>query len=65
MDDKQKVIKGLECCAKWMGKNDVDACDNCPYHSHFSYDDNNCIATVNNDAIALLKELEPRVLNRD
>ncbi len=57
MIDREKVIKGLESCAKWMGENDDNACNSCPYHhSHFSYDDNNCIAIVNNDAITLLKE---------
>lgn len=62
MADREKVIKGLDSCAKWMGENDDDACGNCPYHhSHFSYDDNNCIATVNNDAIAILKEQERRI----
>ncbi len=61
MIDLEKVIKGLDSCAKWMGKDDSDACNNCPYHlSHFSYDDNNCIAAVNNDAIALLKEHEAK-----
>jgi len=59
--DREKVIKGLDSCAKWMEENDDDACNNCPYHhSHFSYDNNNCIAAVNNDAIALLKEQEAK-----
>lgn len=60
MINREKVIKGLDSCAKWMKENDCDACDNCPYHSsHFSYDNNDCIAAVNNDAITLLKEQEP------
>ena len=62
MIDREKVIRGLDSCAKWMKENDGDACDNCPYHpSHFSYDDNDCIAMVNNDAIALLKEQEASI----
>lgn len=66
MSDREKVIKGLDSCAKWMGENDDDACGNGPYHpSHFSYDDNNCIAALNNDAIALLKEQAPHVLTLD
>lgn len=66
MPDLEKVIKGLSCCAKWMGGNDDDACNNCPYrHSPFNYYDNDCSAAVNNDAIALLKEQEPRILSWD
>lgn len=61
MIDREKVIKGLNSCAKWMGKNDGDACNSCPYHSHFSYDDNNCIAMVNSEAIALMKEQEAEI----
>ena len=63
MIDLEKVIKGLSCCAKWTAENDIDACNSCPYHhSHFSYDDNNCVSAVNNDAIALLKEQEPKAI---
>ena len=62
MSDREKVIKGLDSCAKWMGENDDYACDHCPYHRHFSYDDHDCIAEVNSDAIALLKEQEPILL---
>lgn len=60
MTDREKVIKGLSCCAKWMEGTDADACDNCPYyHSQFNYYDNDCVVALNNDAIALLKEREP------
>jgi len=60
MVDREKAIKGLNSCAKWMVENDDDACGNCPYHhSHFSYDDNDCYAALYNDALALLKEQEP------
>lgn len=66
MPDLEKVVKGLDSCAKWMKENDGDACDNCPYHhSHFSYDDNDCYAALYNDAIALLKEQEARILDWD
>ncbi len=58
MIDREKVIKGLNSCAKWMKENDGDACNSCPYHNHFSYDDNDCIAMVNSEAIVLLKEQE-------
>ena len=65
MIDRDKVIKGLNSCAKWMKENDGDACNSCPYHNHFSYDDNDCIAMVNSEAIVLLKEHEVRELTMD
>lgn len=58
MTDNERIIKGLECCAKWMGKDDIDACNSCPYHKNFNYDDHGCLVEVNNDAIFLLKEQE-------
>ena len=60
MLDREKVIKGLLCCAKWMDKDDIDACNSCPYHRNFNYDDHGCIGEVNNDAIILLKEQEAK-----
>lgn len=64
MIDKEKVIKGLECCASMDG----GACRECPYSS-------DCIAEeatyqtgtahLAADALAMLKEQEPRVLNWD
>lgn len=56
MPNLDKVIKGLDCCAKWMDEDGFDACNNCPYHSYFSYDDNGCHVELNRDAIALLRE---------
>ena len=60
MPDLKKVVEGLDCCAKWMDDIDEDACNRCPYHGNFSYDDHGCLGEVNNDAIFLLKELEPK-----
>lgn len=61
MPDREKVIKGLECCACMNGS----ACRECPYSSE-------CIAGeatyqtgtahLAADALELLKEQEPRVL---
>ena len=54
MPDREKVIKGLECCAV---KQD---CNGCPY-SRFNP---MCQDDMNKDALALLKEqeaVEPRV----
>ena len=60
MINREKVIKGLSYCAKWMKENDGDACDNCPYHpSHFSYDNNDCYAALYEDTLALLKAEQP------
>lgn len=48
MIDKDKVIKGLECC------NVGTMCDECDYHiSQF------CLHELKADALALLKEQEP------
>jgi hypothetical protein len=50
--DREKVIKGLECCV-----NDLGECDFCPY------DDGRgklaCGKNLYSDALALLKEQEP------
>ena len=54
MPDREKVIKGLECC-------DNDECDICPYD--LSCDENDlgtCRATLHRDALALLKAQEPK-----
>ena len=48
--DREKVIKGLECCgySKFMNK-----CQECPY------DGGDCFKRLINDALALLKAQEP------
>ena len=58
MADREKVIKGLECCRD-LDMTDMRCPDACPYH-----DDSNefgcCHYTpLMNDAIALLKAQEP------
>ena len=56
MTDREKVIKGLECC-------DNDDCDNCPYfRSCVENDFGTCRATLHRDALVLLKAQEPRVM---
>ena len=50
--DRNKVIKGLECCVGNTG------CPMCPYYSACDNDLMDLLA----DALALLKEQEPRVL---
>ena len=53
MPDREKVIKGLECCG-------FDHCDpkECPYYVEM----NNCEGMLMRDALTLLKAQEPRVL---
>ena len=58
MADKEKVIKGLECCAAMSG----DECNKCPYGDE-------CVDTdllygiphLASDAFALLKEQDERI----
>lgn len=53
MPEREKVIKGLECCNN-------DECDNCSYYR--SCDENDlgtCRATLHRDALVLLKAQEP------
>lgn len=57
MDEKkrEKVIRGLEKCTECLGH----CSDECPYYSHTS----SCSGVpLRRDALALLKEQEPRVL---
>lgn len=56
MIDKQKVIKGLECCLAYRTDSGTDSvsCEDCPYHGT----DSDCWQ-VERDALELLKEQEP------
>jgi hypothetical protein len=53
MPEREKVIKGLECC------NGEAFCigEKCPY-----FDDKMCVETLHSDAIALLKAQGPRMM---
>ena len=53
MADREKVVKGLECCSK----GDCADCDNCTYHGIQT--DVPCESTLMRDALALLKTQEP------
>lgn len=55
MADREKVIKGLECCTFILGKR---KCNECPYQK-----DNGCYQ-LQDDFHALLKEQEAREKNR-
>ena len=59
MTDREKVIKGLECCSK----GDCADCDNCTYHGIQT--DVPCESTLMRDALALLKAQVPRVMEFD
>lgn len=51
MDDREKVIKGLECCAN------EEVCGSvCPYFKKFPMADEYCVMALLSDALALLKE---------
>ena len=54
MVDREKVIKGLECCEK---DEDLFICGECPYieEHKFGFD---CVRKMCRDALALLKEQE-------
>ena len=54
MTDREKVIKGLECCII-RHPDDKARCDECPYESA-------CCNRLKNDALALLKGQEARLV---
>lgn len=60
MDDREKVIKGLETCSDVYYGAD-GACSSCPYSQN---NGDKCLAELVHDAIALLKEQEPKKKNR-
>ena len=57
MTDREKVIKGLECCII-RHPDDKARCDECPYESA-------CCNRLKIDALALLKAQEPRLYTVD
>ena len=65
MPDREKVIKGLECCMKWTGEPNtaICHCSDCSY-TNMDILGERCLIDLINDALALLKEqeaVEPRV----
>jgi len=55
--DREKVIKGLECCMKWTGEPNTATC-HCSDCSYTNMDilGQRCLIDLINDALALLKE---------
>lgn len=56
MTDREKVIKGLECC-QYSSKSH---CDGCPFAYEGMCGTNDCTSDLASEAIVLLKEQEPR-----
>ncbi len=56
MADREKVLKGLECCKRMEMDYEIEYCpDECPYSNN-----RDCIQTLCSDALELLKEQEPK-----
>lgn len=63
MPDREKVVKGLECCATG---NSVKSCQVCPYYNTKHEGEPICMdGLLIRDAYVLLKEQEPHVLTID
>ena len=65
MTDREKVIKGLECCIPYESEGNEHLCiydddynPNCPYRGTGSYGVS-CMTKLMRDALALLKAREP------
>lgn len=61
MPDRENVIKGLECCLGDTRADLPNLCTICPY-AHGSYATQTCGKKLREDALALLKAQEPRVM---
>lgn len=57
LPDREKVIRGLECCGRWTGDAlwDEVRCSQCPYDST----EIGCGHRLTADTLALLREQEP------
>jgi hypothetical protein len=67
MTDKEKVIKGLECC-RWSRQNvqpEKKKCDECPYKDRNIMNAytvwQSCTNVLAGETLVLLKELEVRI----
>lgn len=58
MIDREKVIKGLECCTT-MDEQGFPSCEKCPYDVNGTCPD---LDALHRDALMLLKAQEPRVM---
>lgn len=60
MTDREKVIKGIECCLTLDS-----SCGECPYYSYEDIQELDCERNLRHDALALLKEHGEQIKNRD
>lgn len=60
MIDREKVMKGLEHCTSFGGT--YTPCNGCPYDDDA---EEHCQSRLHEDALALLKEQEPRVMMKE
>ena len=67
MDKREKVIKGLECCLPMTTRNGLADCEQCPYDRKITLEGGvtECCHDLMADALALLKEQEPRVMTAE
>lgn len=67
MIDREKVIKGLECCLPMTRRNGLGDCGKCPYDRKITLEGGitECCHELMLDALALLKAQEPRVMTRE
>lgn len=65
MPDREKVIKGLECCLPMTTRDGYGDCHNCPYDRRITIEGGicECCHDLMSDAIALLKAQEPREMS--
>lgn len=56
MTKREKVIKGLKCCA--YAQVECFCPEDCPYHE-YDTEDQDCIVVLHNNALDLLKAQEP------
>ena len=63
MTEREKVIRGLECCI--IGDPDGSReCKKCPYRRK-GITNEPCFNALHADALALLREQEPRVMTKN
>ena len=56
MPDREKVIKGLECCLTFDSP-----CGDCPYYSYEDIQELDCERNLQHDALVLLKKQDKRI----
>ena len=62
MTDREKVIKGLECCTRYEVGKQLNNCLDCPYVEPIGFNQFRCKSQeMKEDALALLKEQEMKL----